>query len=310
MKYLIIGGSGFVGGYLTEKLLSLDDKEVFATKLPAEEKKYPVKYHDLDITDCKQTEMLIAEVCPDVIFHLAAQSSVKLSWEKPQLTADINIKGAINVLEAVRKECPKCRLVVIGSSEEYGKIDYSRKVSEETVPNPRNIYAVTKLAQENLASIYAKAYGLDVILVRAFNHVGPRQSTQFVVSDFCNQVAMIEKGLKDPVMAVGNLASYRDFLDVRDVVNAYVYLAKKGKSGEVYNVGSGRAIRIEEILDIILRQAIKAIRVIVDPDRFRPIDIPIVVADNTKLLNLGWTQTISIEQTIADTLNYFREQSI
>ena len=310
MKYLIIGGSGFVGGYLTEKLLSLDDKEVFVTKLPAEVEKYPVKYYDLDITDCKQTEMLIAEVCPDVIFHLAAQSSVKLSWEKPQLTADINIKGAINVLEAVRKKCPKCRLIIIGSSEEYGNIDYSRKVSEETVPNPRNIYAVTKLAQENLASIYAKAYGLDVILVRAFNHVGPRQSTQFVVSDFCNQVAMIEKGLKDPVMAVGNLASYRDFLDVRDVVNAYVYLAKKGKSGEVYNVGSGRAIRIEEILDIILRQAIKAIRVIVDPDRFRPIDIPIVVADNTKLLNLGWKQTINIEQTISDTLNYFREQSI
>lgn len=309
MKNLLIGGSGFVGGYLIEKLMALG-QEIVVTKLPHEATRYPVAYADLDVTDAEQVETLISSVKPDRIYHLAAQSSVKVSWEKPQLTADINIKGAINVFESVRKHCPGSRIVVIGSSEEYGNIDYSQKVSEKVAPDPQNIYAVTKLAQEMLAKIYHRAYGLDVILVRAFNHVGPRQSTQFVVADFCNQVAQIERGERVPVMAVGNLKSYRDFLDVRDVVNAYVCLAEKGKPGEIYNVGSGKALCIQEILALILQQSEKQICVTVDPARFRPIDTPRIEADNGKLLELGWRQTIGIEQTIQDTLNYFRGQNI
>ncbi len=305
MKSLIIGAAGFVGGYLIESLQNKGE-DIYATKLPFETIPYSVHTVDLDITDYNEVVGALEKIKPDYVYHLAAQSSVKLSWAKPQLTVDINIKGAVNVFEAVKNVCPNAKIVVIGSSEEYGEIDYRSSVHEQIEPRPQNIYALTKYTQEKIAEIYVKAYGLNIVLTRSFNHFGPRQSSQFVVADFCNQVARIEKDQQEPIIKVGNLNAYRDFTDVRDVVEAYICLAKYGESGSVYNVGSGQALQIKQILDCILSFSTKRIKVVVDETKFRPIDVSNIKADITKIKSLGWQPQILLEQTIMDTLNYYR----
>lgn len=305
MKALIIGAAGFVGGYLIDALKAVDF-DVYATKLKHENIDGGVNVYNLDLTDFSDVCELINEIKPDVIYHLAAQSSVKLSWEKPQMTANINILGAINLFEAVRLHSPSSKVLVIGSSEEYGDIDYECAVNEECVPQPKNIYALTKLTQEKLAEIYVRAYNLHIIMTRSFNHIGPRQSSQFVVADFCNQVASIEKGKHKPIITVGNLDSYRDFSDVRDVVRAYIVLSEKGYAGEVYNVGSGETIQIKEILNIILSMSESKIEISVDAAKFRPIDVPSIKADISKIKKLGWKPEISVKKSVSDTLDYYR----
>ncbi len=305
MKALIIGAAGFVGGYLIDALKAVDF-DVYATKLKHENIDGGVNVYNLDLTDFSDVCELINEIKPDVIYHLAAQSSVKLSWEKPQMTANINILGAINLFEAVRLHSPSSKVLVIGSSEEYGDIDYECAVNEECVPQPKNIYALTKLTQEKLAEIYVRAYNLHIIMTRSFNHIGPRQSSQFVVADFCNQVANIEKGEHKPIITVGNLDSYRDFSDVRDVVRAYIVLSEKGYAGEVYNVGSGETIQIKEILNIILSMSESKIEISVDAAKFRPIDVPSIKADISKIKKLGWKPEISVKKSVSDTLDYYR----
>jgi GDP-4-dehydro-6-deoxy-D-mannose reductase len=173
-----------------------------------------------------------------------------------------------------------------------------------------NIYAATKVCQEQTAEIYARAYGLDIVMVRAFNHSGPKQESIFVMSDFCRQIADIEKGRKSPVMTVGNLAAMRDFTDVRDIVRGYRLLAEKGKSGEIYNIGSGKAVSIQYILDTALKLSTVEIAVERDAKRMRASDIPIIEADTTKIHgDTGWKAEIALEQTIEDTLNYWRKRS-
>ncbi len=306
MKALIVGAAGFVGGYLIK---ALDEKnyDVYATKLKSEDVLSAAKVYDLDISDFSGVCTLLDEINPDVIFHLAAQSSVKVSWDKPQLTANVNIIGAINLFEAIRLNCPSAKVLVIGSSEEYGDIDYSFAVNEDVVPEPKNIYALTKLTQEQLARIYVKAYGLHIVLTRSFNHVGPRQSVQFVLADFCNQVACIEREEQKPFIVVGNLNAYRDFSDVRDVVRAYLVLIERGLDGEVYNVGSGKAFQIKEMLNMVLSLGKIKIKVVVDSAKFRPIDVPKIQADISKIQKLGWKPEISLIQSISDTLDYYRE---
>jgi len=309
MKALIIGGAGFVGKYLINHLLTHYDWGIFVTKMPHEKMSSDqITINDLDILNEPALLNLLEEIRPDYIFHLAAQSSVALSWDKPGLTVDINIKGCLNLLNAVKSLDYSPRTLLIGSGEEYGRIHLDETpVHEEVLPRPGNIYAVTKVCQSMIGQIYADAYHLDIIMVRAFNHIGPSQSSQFVVSDFCRQVAEIEKGLKEPILKVGNLHAKRDFTDVRDVVRAYCLLMEKGKSGELYNVGSGSALEISEILNLILSMSDKAITVTVDANKLRPIDIPIIQADITKLQAVtGWEPTIPINRTVTDTLNFWR----
>lgn len=244
MKALIIGGGGFVGRYLAEHLVQDCGWETFLTKLPKENVEVEgCEAYYLDILDKDAVEALLVRLKPDAILHLAAQSSVAYSWKNPQLTADINIHGCLNVLDAVRSVpgyAPK--ILLIGSGEEYGVLPENTSLVSETTPvHPANPYAITKLAQNLFGELYAKAYDMHIMMVRAFNHIGPGQLPQFVVSDFCKQVAEISAGVREPVMRVGNLTAARDFTDVRDVVRAYSLLIEHGRSGEVYNVGSGRA---------------------------------------------------------------------
>lgn len=308
MKALIIGGGGFVGGYLADELKN-NGYDVYITYLEKVDSDY-VQF-TLDIRKKDDISAILSEVNPDVIFHLAAQSSVALSWKNPQLTAEINIIGAINLFEAVREYKGNPRVIVIGSGEEYGCISANSCPIKEVEPlHPMNIYAATKVCQEQTAEIYVRAYGLDIVMVRAFNHSGPKQESIFVMSDFCRQIADIEKGRKSPVMTVGNLAAMRDFTDVRDIVRGYRLLAEKGKSGEIYNIGSGKAVSIQYILDTALKLSTVEIAVERDAKRMRASDIPIIEADTTKIHgDTGWKAEIAVEQTIEDTLNYWRKRS-
>ncbi len=308
MRALIIGAAGFAGGYLIKELAA-SGWEVHATCLPHENIDNPdcIKYK-LDILEDGSAADILAEVRPDVLFHLAAQSSVSVSWKKPQLTVDINVKGTVNVLEAARQYTGKLRILLIGSGEEYGFIREGACPLKETEPlNPGNIYAATKACQGMLGDIYSRAYKMDIIMVRAFNHSGPGQLPVFVISDFCRQIAEIEKQSRAPEMMVGNLSAMRDFTDVRDVVKAYRLLAEKGISGKVYNVGRGRAVKISFILETALSLSSCKIEVKKDPARLRASDIPVIEPDVTEIFrDTGWQAEISMEQTITDTLNYWR----
>lgn len=308
-KALLIGAGGFVGSYLIECLCEEFGMEVYATKLKETEFSHAsAKVYDLDIMVKEDIVELLYDVRPDYIFHLAAQSSVSVAWKNPMLTIDVNIKGSVNVMEAVRELFYKPRVLMIGSGEEYGHIkEGETPISEETLLRPGNIYAATKACQNMIGSIYAKAYDMELMLVRAFNHIGPGQAPLFVVSDFCKQVAEIEKGLKEPIIRVGNLNARRDFTDVRDVVRAYALLVQKGVSGETYNVGSQNAMAIKDILDIIIGMSTAQISVEIDQNKIRPVDVPIIEADITKISDTtGWKPAISIEQTIKETLDYWR----
>lgn len=325
-KALIIGGAGFVGGYLIRQLQK-DGYQVAVTKMPHET--IPgegFEVLDLDILDRTAVERLLEQVRPDCIFHLAAQSSVYLSWKNPGLTIDVNVKGSVNVLDAVRmldlrdsaegeemtgsppQACYRPRILLIGSGEEYGHVLPGEiPVSEQNMVRPGNIYAATKVCQNLIGKIYVDAYGMNIMSVRAFNHIGPTQTPVFVVADFCRQAAEIEAGKREPVIRVGNLSAKRDFTDVRDVVRAYSLLMEHGVPGETYNVGSGKAVEIREILVQILSLADAEITVEVDPEKLRPVDVPVIEADISKLRDCtGWSREIPLEQTLRETLDYWR----
>lgn len=310
-KALIIGAAGFVGGYLTEALLKAG-YEVYATKLEFEKiEGTGATVYNMDVTSVTETSAVIADVKPDAVFHLAAQSSVKLSWEKPYLTLNVNIIGALNVLEACRalSETGKSpRVLLIGSAEEYGKVTPEQcPIKEDLSCAPKNLYALSKLTQNGLGRIYAESFGMDIITVRAFNHTGPRQAPAFVLADFCKQVAEIEAGKKEAVLSVGNLEAMRDFTDVRDIVKAYILLAEKGRGGETYNVGRGQAVKIMSLLEMILKEAKCPIEVRRDEARMRPSDVPLHVADTEKIRNdTGWSPTLTLAETVKDTLDYWR----
>lgn len=309
MKALIIGAAGFVGGYLADHLRNECGWSVCVTKMPQETCEIEgAKVYDLDILEKNSIKELFEKTEPDYIFHLAAQSSVALSWKRPELTVDVNVKGCVNVLEAARELTKKPRILLVGSSEEYGpSLLEENPVTENQPLRPGNIYAATKACQGMLGAIYAKAYQMDVMMVRAFNHIGPKQAPLFVVSDFCKQVAEIEKGIKEPVMYVGNLSAKRDFTDVRDIVRAYSALVQKGTAGETYNVGSGCAVAIQDLLNEILKLSTKEIKVEVDLNKLRPVDVPIVEADVTKLVDeTGWERKYQLESTLKDILEYWR----
>lgn len=311
-RALIVGAAGFVGKYLADELNAAGGWAVCVTKMPQEALSIAsVTAYDLNILDRAAVDTLLAELRPQVIFHLAAQSSVAVSWKNPGLTVDVNIKGTLNLLGAVRDCGFSPRVLLIGSSEEYGPVAPEEiPVKETTLPRPGNIYAVTKNTQNQLGRLYAQAYDLDILSTRSFNHIGPNQTPLFVVADFCRQVVEIEKGRHEPVLQVGNLSAKRDFTDVRDVVRAYRLLALTGEKGETYNVGQGKAVEINAILQMILALSKETIQVEIDPAKLRPVDVPVIEADISKLQEAtGWKPEISLGQTLEETLTYWRNQA-
>ena len=316
MKILITGAAGFVGAYAIRQLAARGH-DVHAAILPQEQLEADLlplcSVHHFDLLDAEGVSALLGDIQPEGILHLAAQSSVALSWKQPQLTADLNIKGTLNLLEAARSLPEMPRILLVGSAEEYGRITAEQeteiRVPEETPLHPVNIYAATKAAAEQLAFVYHNAYGLPVICARAFNHFGPGQREMFVVSDFCRQTAEIELGLREPVIRTGNLDARRDFTDVRDIVRAYAMLLESGRAGEIYNVGSGKTAAISEILGLILAGSETAIRHEIDPAKLRPAETAHIAADPEKLhRDTGWLPEIPTAQTVADTLAFWRQK--
>jgi len=311
IKALIIGGAGFVGDYLINHLVDEMKWEVFVTKMSMETlNNDKAKIYNLDILDKVQIDEVLEKVRPDYIFHLAAQSSVALSWKNPGLTIDVNIKGSVNVMDAIRVLDYKPRMLFIGSGEEYGHIKPEESpIIEDNIVRPGNIYAANKVCKNMIGKIYSDAYDMDIMMVRAFNHIGPNQAPMFVVADFCKQVVEIERGEKEPIIYTGNLNAKRDFTDVRDVVRAYGLLIQKGKKGETYNIGSGNAIAIQEILDRILKLSKVEIKNEVDAAKIRPVDVPIIEANIAKVNeSTGWKPIISLDTTLLETLEYWRKK--
>lgn len=309
-KALIIGAAGFVGNYLIDHIQKNCIWSIAVTKLEQENILFKgIEVCDLDIMEKDKVVDLLKRVRPDYVFHLAAQSSVALSWKNPDLTMDINIKGTLHVLDAVRSLDYTPRVLLIGSGEEYGHVrPEDVPIVEDNVLRPGNLYAATKVCQNMIGKIYTDAYGMEIMSVRAFNHIGPNQAPAFVVSDFCKQVAEIENAMRKPVLSVGNLSAKRDFTDVRDVVRAYVMLIEQGKAGETYNVGSGIAYKISELLELILSLSKADIRVEIDEEKLRPVDVPVIIADISKIYNCcGWKPEIPLASTLKETLDSWRK---
>lgn len=316
MRVLITGAGGFVGKHLIEAISAQTDYEIFATALDEKEASNIDLPEDhitlIDITDKDKVQALFERVKPEQIYHLAAQSSVGLSWKIPAVTLRVNIEGTLNILEAMRcQDMSGNKILLIGSAEQYGKVTAADlPIGEEQAVVAGNPYAISKIAQEQLAAIYKDAYGMNVCIVRAFNHIGTGQRPDFVISDWAHQIVEIERGEKEPRLFVGNIKVRRDFTDVRDIVRAYMLIMEKGESGQIYNVGSGKSISLEELLQTMISLSKRQdIAVEVDPAKVRAADIEDLVSDNRKLVETtGWKKTIPLEQTLTDILDSLRNQ--
>jgi GDP-4-dehydro-6-deoxy-D-mannose reductase len=252
----------------------------------------------------------VKDVDPDGVFHLAAMSSVPVSYADPWETIGNNIQAQLNVLEAVRRHQASARVLIVGSNEEYGPPTADDlPLTEDSPLRPANPYAVSKVSQDLLGLQYYMSHGLRVIRVRPFNHTGPGQSERFVVPAFARQIALIEAGQQDPTLRVGNLNAGRDFSDVRDIVRGYRLALRDGVPGEAYNLASGRSRLIREVLDSLVSLSRAAVSVEVDPARFRPVDVPEVYGSAEKLRRAtGWEPRVPFERTLKDTLDYWRER--
>jgi GDP-4-dehydro-6-deoxy-D-mannose reductase len=312
MRALITGINGFVGGHLAEHLLSSGLWEVAGiARQPAlalETLTGRVTYVAADLSDREQTLRALASIRPDVIFHLAGQSNVPHAFADPHTTVQMNIGAQLNLFLSVLQLRIDPLIIVASSNEIYGLVrPEDLPVNEQTPLRPVNPYAVSKAAQDLFAYQYHISHRMRTVRLRPFNHIGPRQTEAFVVPAFAAQIARIEAGLQPPVLRVGNLAAERDFSDVRDIVRAYELAALHGEVGAAYNVGSGQAVGVQRILDILLTFSTHDIQIEPDPSRIRPSDVPRVVCDASRFhADTGWTPRIPLEQTLFDTLEYWR----
>lgn len=310
---LITGAGGFAGSHLLELILesglykpyvtTYENSDFLTKLLPTEQ------IFQGDLTDYQFTEKLIIQSKPDYIFHLAALSIVENSVEKAQLVLTSNLVLQYNLLEAVKNHAPHARFIAVCSANEYGKVEDSEvPISEDAPLRPLNPYAVSKISQEYLSLQYHYSYGLDVVILRPFNHTGERQIDSFVIPSLAKQIAQIELGRQDS-LTIGNLEAVRDFTDVKDMVKAYLLAAEKGVAGEVYNIGSGTGYTVQEILDMLIKLSSKEINIVQDDAKMRPSDVPTLIADNAKFSNLtGWNPEINIQATLERVLNYYREE--
>ena len=310
MRVLITGIGGFVGQHLLRHLAAVQpDAEVHGVTLTAQDSTHlEIACHVVDLTAEDAVRTLIARLRPDRIYHLAAQASPKVSFKEPWYTLANNIRGQLNLILACLAADIRPRLLVVSSAEVYGPGDGSA-ITEDAPLQPTNPYGVSKVTQDLLGQQYYLSHGLPVVRARPFNHFGPGQREGFVAPDFAMQVARIEAGLQPPVLEVGNLAAQRDFTDVRDIVRAYHLIVEQGEPGAAYNVASGAAHSIQEILDTLVGLSRASIAVRADPARFLPADVPIRLGSAERLrAATGWQPLIPFEQTLRDLLDDCRRQ--
>lgn len=316
MKVLVTGANGFAGRHLLAELA----RRGISAVATGYESAGGVKPGDavargsmrpLDLRDQEQVRRFIAEVEPDAVVHLAAQSSAGASFAAPRETFEVNVLGTWSLLAALRDEAPAARLLAITSADLYGPSAPELPHRETAPMNPRSPYGASKAAQDLLVELAAAAYHLKAIRVRPFTHSGPGQRVRFALPAFAAQIAAIERGEHRPVLAVGNLDVVRDYSDVRDVVRAYADLLTRGTPGEAYNVCSGRGLPLRHLVETMTRAARVPVRVAVDPARLRPADLPHLVGDPAKLVAAtGWRPSIEIERTLADLLDEARSRPV
>lgn len=319
MKNILITGiSGFAGSFLAEHLLTNSDVTVHGTYHSGkglseiEQLGDRVKLHKVDLAESTQVETLVRDIQPTEVYHLAALASPALSFKDPAKTVETNITGQIHLLEGLRQHAPKdVRTLIVSSAEVYGMVKEDELPIDELTPfRPSSPYAVSKVTQDLLGLQYHLSYGMDILRVRPFNHIGPRQKPQYVLASFASQIAAIEKRKREPVLKVGNLDAKRDFTDVTDIVKAYSLVMEKGESGEVYNIGSGTSHSISSILEKLISLSDTSIRVEIDESLFKPLDIPDLVCDTKKLSTVtGWNPTVSLDESLKRILDYWRNIS-
>ena len=311
MRALVTGAAGFVGGYLTAALAEADAEVLGLDAAAPAQAAAGAPVLRCDLSDTGAVARAVEQFAPDVVFHLAAQSSAGRSFEDPRGTFEANVLAAVDLFEVLRRRAPGARVVVVGSGEEYGLRSPGEMPLGENAPvEPANPYAASKAAQNLLAMQYRRAYGLDVVATRSFSHTGPGQRDAFVLPSFARQCAEIRAGGREAVIRTGNLAVTRDYLDVRDVARAYIAIAGKGISGATYNVCSGEGLDLGQALETLISFAGGGIRVETDPALLRPIDAPILVGDNGRLrTECGWRPRIAPQRMLEDLFSWWRERA-
>lgn len=321
----ITGITGMVGSHLADYLLEKTDWEIVGLqrwRSPLDNIGHLLEranYGDRlklvygDLRDTLSIDKVIADARPDYVFHLAAQSFPRTSFDAPLDTLDTNVQGTTRVLEAVRQHCPNAIVHVCSSSEVFGRVPPEKlPIDEECTFHPASPYAISKVGTDLVGRFYAEAYGMTVMTTRMFTHTGPRRGDVFAESSFAKQIALAEAGFIEPVIRVGNLKSLRTIADVRDAVHAYFLLVTVNpQAGEYYNIGGQHTAEIGEILDhlISLSPMKDDLKIEIDPDRLRPIDADLQVPNTTKFTtHTGWNPQISFEQTMLDLLTYWRDR--
>jgi len=317
-RVLITGVSGFAGSHLLDLLVSR--KSTYELYGIVRERSSLVRIrHNLDsikLLNCDLINLgtvvsVVKQVKPDYVYHLAGESSVKLSWGGPLSMVNNNIIATLNILEALRESnCSEIKILLACSSEEYGCVSEEDIPINETTPlKPVSPYGVSKATIDMFGFQYYKSYGLNVIRIRAFNHTGPRRDEIYALNSFAKQIAEIEKGVREPRIRVGNLNSIRDYTDVRDIVRGYELAMEHCEPGDVYNICSSKGYKIKDLLDMLIKLNKCDIEIVYDEERMRPIDLPIIVGDNSKFVKItSWKPRIGIERTLLDLLNYWRNK--
>ena len=324
-KALITGITGMVGSHLVEFLLDRTDWEIVglcrwrspldnlsnvAGRINAGDR-VSLLYGDL--RDTLSIQAVVAKTRPDYVFHLAAQSFPRTSFDAPLDTMDTNIQGTVRVLDALKQHAPKAIIHVCASSEVFGRVPKEKlPIDEECSFHPASPYAISKVGTDLIGRFYAEAYDMTVMTTRMFTHTGPRRGDVFAESTFAKQIAMIERGYIEPVVKVGNLNSLRTIADVRDAVRAYFLLVTvRPTAGAYYNIGGNHTCTIKQVLDTLISFSSRKrdIRVEVDPDRLRPIDADLQVPNTAKFqAHTGWKPEIPYEKTLLDLLDYWRSR--
>ena len=305
---LVTGATGFAGSHLVEHLLGVHPVVAGWSRpggRPATSRDGRVHWRGVDLLDADDVAAALAELRPSAIYHCAGIAHVGQAWLEPERALRVNALGTHHLLEGMRAARLGCPILVTGSAEVYRPS--LSPLREEDSTGPSTPYGVSKLAQELLAM---RSEEPRVFVVRAFNHAGPRQSTAYVTSSFARQIAEVEAGRAEPVLLVGNLDAQRDITDVRDTVRAYPLVVARGTPGRPYNVCSGRAWRIRDLLNVLIAMSHRAITCEIDPSRLRPSDNPLILGDPSRILaQTGWTPEIPVARTLADLLDYWRRET-